>query len=126
MVHYRFIRDHPNAEVELFSGPQDVIDIHLNNKRIDSTIPLPYLLKLRSFKLFILSTIYATIITDIFLYSNVVPVKTIALSSRVGVPEFSVQSWVSVLVAFMELLSFFSSPFAGCAQTRRRVGGCYC
>jgi hypothetical protein len=64
----------------------------LNGERVDSTSAPPYLLKVRSSKWFILSTICVAVFTDIFLYGIIVPVLPFALSLRAGVPESSVQS----------------------------------
>ena len=85
----------------------------LSGERHDATTPPPYLLKLRSSKLFILSTICIAVFTDIFLYGIVVPVIPFALSSRAGVAESSVQSWVSVLLAVYGAALLVASPFAG-------------
>lgn len=85
----------------------------LNGEKIYATSPAPYLLKVRSSKWFILSTICTAVFTDIFLYGIIVPVVPFALSSRAGVPESSVQSWVSVLLAVYGAALLVSSPLAG-------------
>ena len=85
----------------------------ISGARLDSSSPPPYLLKTRSSKIFILSTICIAVFTDIFLYGIIVPVIPFALSSRAGVAESSVQSWVSVLLAVYGAALLVSSPFAG-------------
>jgi MFS family permease len=85
----------------------------LKNERVDTTSPPPYLLKFRSSKLFILSTICVAVFTDIFLYGIVVPVLPFALSERAGVSESSVQSWISILLAVYGAALLVLSPFAG-------------
>ena len=84
----------------------------LSGAPVDASSP-PYLLKIRSSKVFILSTICVAAFTDIFLYGIIVPVIPFALSSRAGVAESSVQSWVSVLLAVYGAALLISSPFAG-------------
>jgi MFS family permease len=85
----------------------------LNGERVDSTSPPPYLLSVRSSKLFILSTICVAVFTDIFLYGIIVPVLPFALSDRAGVSESSVQSWIAVLLAVYGAALLVVSPFAG-------------
>ncbi|PQE21104.1 hypothetical protein CJF32_00005541 [Rutstroemia sp. NJR-2017a WRK4] len=80
--------------------------------RVESSPP-PYLLEARSSKLFILATICIAVFTDIFLYGIIVPVIPFALSARAGVPESSVQSWVSVLLAVYGAALLVGSPIAG-------------
>lgn len=90
---------------------------HLQNfisgRRVDRSTPPPYLLKLRSSNLFILSTICIAVFTDIFLYGIIVPVVPFSLTSRAGVPESQVQSWVSVLLAVYGAALFVGSPISG-------------
>ena len=85
----------------------------LNGARVDPTSPPPYLLEIRSSKLFILSTICIAVFTDIFLYGIIVPVLPFALSTRAGVPESSVQSWISILLACYGAALLVCSPLAG-------------
>lgn len=85
----------------------------LSGTKHSPTSPPPYLLSLRSSKLFILTTICIAIFTDIFLYGVVVPVLPFALSIRAGIVEDSVQSWVSILLAVYGAALLVSSPFAG-------------
>jgi MFS family permease len=59
----------------------------------------PVLLKYRSSKLFITSTVCFAIFTDIFLYGVVVPVIPFALTSRAHVPARDVQHWTAILLA---------------------------
>jgi MFS family permease len=51
--------------------------------------------------------------TDTFLYGIIVPVILFALSSRVGVAQYSVQSWTSILLAVYGAALLVCSPFAG-------------
>jgi MFS family permease len=85
----------------------------LSGARVDASSPPPYLLKIRSSKTFILTTICIAVFTDIFLYGIIVPVIPFALSSRAGVAESSVQSWVSVLLAVYGAALLVTSPVAG-------------
>jgi MFS family permease len=75
--------------------------------------PPPYLLSIRSSKLFILTTICIAVFTDIFLYGVVVPVIPFAIQNRAGVAADSVQSWVSVLLAVYGAALLVSSPICG-------------
>ncbi|KAG9229558.1 hypothetical protein BJ875DRAFT_341633, partial [Amylocarpus encephaloides] len=59
----------------------------------------PYLLEIRSSKVFIIFTVAVAVFTDIFLYGIIVPVIPFALSERSGVAEDQVQKWVSVLLS---------------------------
>ncbi|KAF7933992.1 uncharacterized protein EAE98_003701 [Botrytis deweyae] len=90
---------------------------HLQNfisgRRVDPSSPPPYLLKFRSSKTFILSTICVAVFTDIFLYGIIVPVVPFSLTSRAGVPESSVQSWISVLLAVYGAALLVGSPISG-------------
>ncbi|KAK2625777.1 hypothetical protein QTJ16_005089 [Diplocarpon rosae] len=91
--------------------------------RVDRTSPPPYLLTVRSSKTFILVTICIAVFTDIFLYGIIVPVIPFALSSRANVPQSSVQSYVSILLAVYGAALLIASPFAGwyadCSSSRR-------
>ncbi|KZF24304.1 MFS general substrate transporter [Xylona heveae TC161] len=73
----------------------------------------PYLLKYRSSKLFILSTICMAVFTDIFLYGIIVPVIPFALSERASVAEKDIQKWVSVLLAVYGAALLAFSPISG-------------
>ncbi|KAM3074215.1 hypothetical protein ACMFMG_002963 [Clarireedia jacksonii] len=84
----------------------------ISGTRVDSSPP-PYFLEVRSSKIFILATVCIAVFTDIFLYGIIVPVIPFALSTRVGVPESSVQRWVSVLLAVYGGALLVGSPFAG-------------
>ncbi|KAF7953110.1 hypothetical protein EAE96_006329 [Botrytis aclada] len=90
---------------------------HLRNfisgRRVDPSSPPPHLLKFRSSKIFILSTICVAVFTDIFLYGIIVPVVPFSLTSRAGVPEHSVQSWISVLLAVYGAALLVGSPISG-------------
>jgi len=85
----------------------------LSGARVDTTSPVPYLLHVRSSKLFILTTICIAVFTDMFLYGIIVPVIPFALSSRAGVAQSSVQSWTSILLACYGAALLVCSPFAG-------------
>jgi MFS family permease len=85
----------------------------LSGKRSDASSLPPYLLRVRSSKLFILTTICMAVATDTFLYGIIVPVIPFALSSRVGVAQSSVQSWTSILLAVYGAALLVCSPFAG-------------
>jgi MFS family permease len=85
----------------------------LSGRRVDASTPPPYLLHIRSSKLFILSTICIAVFTDIFLYGIIVPVIPFALSERAGVEESDVQKWVSVLLAVYGAALLVGSPLSG-------------
>ncbi|KAI9643973.1 hypothetical protein NHQ30_007324 [Ciborinia camelliae] len=85
----------------------------ISGRRVDPSSPPPYFLRLRSSKPFILSTVCVAVFTDIFLYGIIVPVVPFSLSSRAGVPESSVQSWVSVLLAVYGAALLVGSPISG-------------
>ncbi|CAL8582856.1 hypothetical protein XPA_008500 [Xanthoria parietina] len=73
----------------------------------------PPLLKYRSSKGFILTTICVAVFTDIFLYGIIVPVVPFALTKRAGVAEEDVQHWVSVLLAVYGAALLASAPVCG-------------
>ena len=81
--------------------------------RVDKCSPPPRLLKLRSSKIFIITTICIAIFTDTFLYGVLVPVMPFALLERAGVPEDEVQQWVSILLAVFGASNLVGSPIAG-------------
>lgn len=85
----------------------------LSGKKLSPDSPPPYLLSIRSSKLFILSTICIAVFSDIFLYGVIVPVIPFALTSRANVKESSVQSYVSILLAVYGAALLVASPFAG-------------
>ncbi|KAL3422570.1 vesicular amine transporter [Phlyctema vagabunda] len=82
-------------------------------QRLDRTSPPPRFLKFRSSKLFIISTICIAVFTDIFIYGIIVPVVPFALSSRSGIPEESVQRWVSILLAVYGAALLALAPLTG-------------
>lgn len=85
--------------------------------RVEKGSPPPLLLRLRSSKAFILTTICIAVFTDIFLYGIIVPVIPFALSSRASIDPSSVQRWVSVLLAVYGAALLVGSPLAGwCAD----------
>lgn len=73
----------------------------------------PVLLDLRSSKAFIVSSIAAAVFTDIFLYGIVVPVFPFALTSRAGIAQEHVQTWISVLLAVYGAALLVASPVCG-------------
>lgn len=81
--------------------------------RVDTSAPPPRLLRLRSSKAFILTTICIAVFTDIFLYGLIVPVIPFSLESRAHVAPPSVQSWVSILLAVYGAALLVCSPLAG-------------
>lgn len=85
----------------------------LSGARKDVTASPPYLLSLRSSKTFILVTICIAVFTDVFLYGIIVPVIPFALASRASVPQSSVQSYVSILLAVYGAALLVASPLAG-------------
>ncbi|KAI4249626.1 MAG: hypothetical protein L6R40_000415 [Gallowayella cf. fulva] len=74
---------------------------------------LPPLLKQRSSKGFILTTICVAVFTDIFLYGIIVPVVPFALRKRANVAQQDVQHWVSVLLAVYGAALLASAPVCG-------------
>ncbi|KUJ18070.1 MFS transporter-like protein [Mollisia scopiformis] len=85
----------------------------ISGARVDPNSAPPYLLKIRSSKLFILSTICIAVFTDIFLYGAIVPVIPFAIQSRAGVEQSSVQSYVSILLACYGAALLVLSPVVG-------------
>ncbi|KAG4436742.1 hypothetical protein IFR05_007760 [Cadophora sp. M221] len=85
----------------------------LSGARVDGTSSPPYLLSIRSSKTFILITICIAVFTDVFLYGIIVPVIPFALASRASVPQSSVQSYVSILLAVYGAALLVASPLAG-------------
>lgn len=73
----------------------------------------PLLLAFRSSKTFIAATVCLATFTDILLYGIIVPVMPYALSSRVGVPEASIQTWNAVLLACYTIALFIGGPLVG-------------
>lgn len=80
---------------------------------ITSPPPPPAFLRFRSSKSFILATVCIAIFTDILLYGIIVPVMPYALTSRVGIPEDSVQTWNAILLACYTIALFVGSPLVG-------------
>ncbi|EON68984.1 hypothetical protein W97_08242 [Coniosporium apollinis CBS 100218] len=73
----------------------------------------PFLLKYRSSKWLILTTICMAVFTDIFLYGLIVPVIPFALEQRSGVPPQRTQYWVSLLIAIYGAALITFSPVCG-------------
>jgi MFS family permease len=84
-----------------------------SGQRRHANSPPPFLLHVRSSKLFILTAVCFAVFTDVFLYAIIVPVVPFALSSRAGVAEKDIQSWVSVLLAVYGAALLIGSPVAG-------------
>ncbi|CEJ93864.1 hypothetical protein VHEMI09430 [[Torrubiella] hemipterigena] len=83
----------------------------------------PAFLALRSSPRLIIFTVAFAIFSDIFLYAVVVPVLPFALTSRVGIEEKDVQTWVSVSLAVFGGALLIAAPiwgyFADRYQNRR-------
>lgn len=75
----------------------------------------PAFLEVRSSKWLIITTVSAAVFTDIFLYGIIVPVLPFALSSRAGVAQDSVQTWISVLLAVYGGALLVGAPISGWA-----------
>ncbi len=73
----------------------------------------PPLLKFRSSKTFIVSTVTLAIFTDIFLYSVVVPVLPFALTAKAGIKEDDVQRWTSIFLSVYGAALALGSPIFG-------------
>lgn len=73
----------------------------------------PLFLASRSSRTFIAATVCIATFTDILLYGIIVPVMPYALSSRVGVPEESIQTWNAILLACYTIALFIGGPFVG-------------
>ncbi|KAI9726657.1 MAG: hypothetical protein M1834_008970 [Cirrosporium novae-zelandiae] len=73
----------------------------------------PYLLKLRSSKAVIVSTVGLAVFTDVFLYGIIVPVLPYAISTRAGIPLDNRQHWISALLACYGAALFATSPICG-------------
>ncbi|KAF2858100.1 MFS general substrate transporter [Piedraia hortae CBS 480.64] len=73
----------------------------------------PAFLSFRSSKLFIITTVSVAIFTDIFVYGIVVPVLPFALTTRSGIDEKSVQTWISIFLAVYGAGLLFASPIIG-------------
>ncbi|KAK5937972.1 hypothetical protein PMZ80_009561 [Knufia obscura] len=78
----------------------------------------PILLSLRSSTWFITSTVCTAVFTDIFLYAVIVPVFPFSLVARIGVPESSVQHWLSVLLSVYGAALLVSAPIFGWLSDR--------
>jgi MFS family permease len=85
----------------------------LSGARGDSSSAPPCMLKVRSSRIFIISTICLAVFTDLFLYGVIVPVIPFAISARADVAESDVQYWISVLLAVYGGALFVASPIAG-------------
>lgn len=77
-----------------------------------STTP-PVYLPFRSSKFFIIASVAAAVFTDLFLYGVIVPVIPFALTTRAGIAEEDVQTWVSILLAVYGGALLFCSPLCG-------------
>lgn len=73
----------------------------------------PVFLAFRSSKAFIAATVCIAIFTDILLYGIIVPVLPFAMTSRIGIPEDSLQRWNAILLACYTITLFVGSPIAG-------------
>ncbi|KAI1423688.1 MFS transporter-like protein [Xylaria sp. FL1777] len=85
----------------------------LSGTRTDASSKPPRLLSFRSSTYLIVATVNLAIFTDVFFYGLIAPVLPFALSTQVGVPEDTVQHWVSILLAVYSAALFVGSPIAG-------------
>lgn len=85
----------------------------LSGDKKSSDTKAPLFLAFRSSKTFIAATVCIAIFTDILLYGIIVPVMPYALTSRVGVPEDSIQTWNAILLACYTIALFVGSPLVG-------------
>ncbi|THY37454.1 MFS general substrate transporter [Aureobasidium pullulans] len=81
---------------------------------------LPTCIQIRSSVSFITLTVSLAVFTDIFLYGVVIPVIPFALTSRIGLEETEVQTWLSVLLAVYGAAMFCASPICGWATDHVR------
>jgi MFS family permease len=70
-------------------------------------------LRWRSSTLFIISTVGVGIFTDLFLYALIVPILPFILKDRLNIPQTSIQTYTSLLLASFAAASFCFSPVAG-------------
>lgn len=82
-------------------------------KPADINSPPPAFLRFRSSKTFILAAVCIAIFTDLLIYGIIVPVMPYALTTRVGIPEDSVQTWNAILLACYTIALFIGSPLVG-------------
>lgn len=73
----------------------------------------PLWLAARTSRTFITLTVAMAIFTDIFVYGIIVPVVPFALTSRAGVPESRIQTWVSILLAVYGAALLVTAPVCG-------------
>lgn len=73
----------------------------------------PIFLDVRSSKWFIVFTVSMATFTDIFLYGIIVPVLPFAMTSRAGVAQDKVQTWISILLAVYGAALLVASPICG-------------
>jgi MFS family permease len=73
----------------------------------------PVLLKLRSSKTFIISTVATAIFTDLFVYGIIVPVLPFALVERADINPGKIQTWISIFLAVYGAALLVSAPICG-------------
>lgn len=61
----------------------------------------------------IVTTVNLAVFVDIFFFSLITPVLPFALSAQVGVPEDTLQYWISILLAAYGAALFVASPIVG-------------
>lgn len=91
---------------------QHVAHFLSGEKQSHNTKP-PLFLRFRSSKVFIATTVCIATFTDILLYGIIVPVMPYALTTRVGIPEESLQTWNALLLACYTIALFVMGPFVG-------------
>lgn len=73
----------------------------------------PILLKFRSSKTFIISTVATAIFTDLFVYGIVVPVLPFALVERADINPNKIQTWISIFLAVYGAALLTAAPVCG-------------
>lgn len=76
-------------------------------------------LAVRSSKAFIIFVVSYAIFVDQFVFAVIVPVMPFALHQHVGVPDTSVQYWISVLLSIYGVATFLASPPWGWYSDRK-------
>lgn len=85
----------------------------LSRKKATAGSKPPLFLAFRSSRGFIAATVCLAIFTDIFLYGIIVPVLPFAMTSRIGIPNDSLQQWNAIFLACYTIAVCIGSPIAG-------------